>query len=166
MPKIKPSATMHQIPRTCMWSHKSLVLDLLIKIEFLIPLIKTVWTACSNSFESNILLFFHVVDFRWNQQEREHYEYLVVEGKIVHKQSGFFLDTIKGKPGAKWIFVMSTSKKLYAGPVSPEINTGITCCNFFHFQFFHSGLDPETLITSRKRKECFIIPALLLVVLL
>jgi hypothetical protein len=44
-------------------------------------------------------------------QEREHYEYIVEEGKIVHKQSGEFLDTTKGK----WIFVMSTSKRLYSG---------------------------------------------------
>lgn len=50
------------------------------------------------------------------QQEREQYEYVVVEGKIVHQQTGKFLDT-NGVPGAKWIFVMSTSKRLYAGEV-------------------------------------------------
>ncbi|KAK1404735.1 IQ domain-containing protein IQM3-like [Heracleum sosnowskyi] len=48
-------------------------------------------------------------------QEREHYEYVVVEGKIVHRQTGNFLDTNKGLPGEKWIFVMSTWKRLYAG---------------------------------------------------
>ncbi|KAL3585886.1 hypothetical protein D5086_012753 [Populus alba] len=45
-------------------------------------------------------------------QEREHYEYIISEGKIIHKQTGDLLDTT---PGAKWIFVMSTSKRLYAG---------------------------------------------------
>ncbi|KAM7531614.1 hypothetical protein LguiB_035024 [Lonicera macranthoides] len=45
-------------------------------------------------------------------QEREHYEYIVEEGKIVHKQTRDLLDTNKG---GKWIFVMSTSKTLYAG---------------------------------------------------
>lgn len=40
----------------------------------------------------------------------------MVEGKIVHQQTGNFLDT-NGVPGAKWIFVMSTSKRLYAGEV-------------------------------------------------
>ncbi|KAJ9537024.1 hypothetical protein OSB04_029757 [Centaurea solstitialis] len=45
-------------------------------------------------------------------QEREHYEYIIDEGKIVHSQTGFHLNT---NNGAKWIFVMSTSKQLYAG---------------------------------------------------
>ncbi|XP_061963119.1 IQ domain-containing protein IQM3-like [Populus nigra] len=45
-------------------------------------------------------------------QEREHYEYIISEGKIIHKQTGDLLDTTQG---AKWIFVMSTSKRLYAG---------------------------------------------------
>lgn len=48
-------------------------------------------------------------------QERENYEYIVVDGKIVHKQSGNFLDTKRGSKGTKWIFVMSTLKRLYAG---------------------------------------------------
>ncbi|KAJ9695149.1 hypothetical protein PVL29_010578 [Vitis rotundifolia] len=46
---------------------------------------------------------------------RERYEYILEEGKIVHKQTGDLLDTSNGLQGAKWIFVMSTSKKLYAG---------------------------------------------------
>ncbi|KAJ4705169.1 IQ domain-containing protein [Melia azedarach] len=45
-------------------------------------------------------------------QEREHYEYIVVDGKIIHKQTGDLLDTQQGN---KYIFVMSTLKKLYAG---------------------------------------------------
>nr|KJB15074.1 hypothetical protein B456_002G158900 [Gossypium raimondii] len=48
-------------------------------------------------------------------QEREHYEYIVVEGKIIHKQTRNVLDTFQGSKEVKWIFVMSTSKKLYAG---------------------------------------------------
>uniref|UniRef100_M1CQ70 Calmodulin binding protein n=1 Tax=Solanum tuberosum TaxID=4113 RepID=M1CQ70_SOLTU len=51
-------------------------------------------------------------------QEREHYEYVVAEGKILHSLTGNHLDTTNGLPGAKWIFVMSTSKRLYAGEVS------------------------------------------------
>ncbi|KAL5669579.1 hypothetical protein ACJX0J_021800, partial [Zea mays] len=47
-------------------------------------------------------------------QEREHYEYIISEGKVIHKQSGEPLDTRRPK-GTKWIFVMSTAKKLYAG---------------------------------------------------
>lgn len=52
------------------------------------------------------------------QQERENYEFIVVEGKIIHKQTRNVLDTSKGLKEGKWIFVMSTSKKLYAGAVS------------------------------------------------
>ncbi|CAK7343406.1 unnamed protein product [Dovyalis caffra] len=48
-------------------------------------------------------------------QEREHFEYVIFEGKITHKQTGNSLDTSKGTQKAKWIFVMSTSKRLYAG---------------------------------------------------
>ncbi|KAK6290121.1 hypothetical protein POUND7_001662 [Theobroma cacao] len=48
-------------------------------------------------------------------QERENYEFIVVEGKIIHKQTRNVLDTSKGLKEGKWIFVMSTSKKLYAG---------------------------------------------------
>ncbi|KAK8514756.1 hypothetical protein V6N13_103089 [Hibiscus sabdariffa] len=48
-------------------------------------------------------------------QERVNYEYIVVEGKIIHKLTGNELDTIEGLKEGKWIFVMSTSKKLYAG---------------------------------------------------
>ncbi|KAL6641890.1 hypothetical protein ACP70R_020071 [Stipagrostis hirtigluma subsp. patula] len=48
-------------------------------------------------------------------QERELYEYVIKEGKIIHKQSGEPLDTSQGPEEAKWIFVMSTAKRFYAG---------------------------------------------------
>ncbi|KAL5206732.1 hypothetical protein ABZP36_034941 [Zizania latifolia] len=48
-------------------------------------------------------------------QEREDYEYTITEGKIIHKHSGEPLDTRQGPKGTKWIFVMSTTKRLYAG---------------------------------------------------
>ncbi|GMH09941.1 hypothetical protein Nepgr_011782 [Nepenthes gracilis] len=48
-------------------------------------------------------------------QEREHYEYVVTEGKIIHKLTGVLLNTNGVLENAKWIFVMSTCKKLYAG---------------------------------------------------
>lgn len=51
------------------------------------------------------------------QQERKLYEYVLADGKIVHKQTVEPLDTTKGPKGAKWIFVMSTSRRLYAGVV-------------------------------------------------
>lgn len=43
---------------------------------------------------------------------------MIIEGKIVHKLTGQFLHTMHGLEGTKWIFVMSTFKKLYAGLVS------------------------------------------------
>ncbi|VFQ88054.1 unnamed protein product [Cuscuta campestris] len=64
-------------------------------------------------------------------QERDHYEYVVVEGKVVNHQTGKLLDTTKGSPGVKWIFVMSTTKKLYAG----EKKKGI----FHHSSFLAGG---------------------------
>ncbi|KAL3532068.1 hypothetical protein ACH5RR_005589 [Cinchona calisaya] len=65
-------------------------------------------------------------------QEREHYEYLVTEGKILHKQTEKPLDTMKGSAGAKWIFVMSTFQRLYAG----EKKKG----TFHHSSFLAGGV--------------------------
>ncbi|XP_052884834.1 IQ domain-containing protein IQM3-like isoform X2 [Gossypium arboreum] len=65
-------------------------------------------------------------------QEREHYEYIVVEGKIIHKQTRNVLDTFQGSKEVKWIFVMSTSKKLYAG----EKKKGM----FHHSSFLAGGV--------------------------
>lgn len=48
-------------------------------------------------------------------KEREHYEVIVEDGKLVYKQSGQPVDTSKGPKGCKWIFVLSTSKMLYVG---------------------------------------------------
>ncbi|KAF3630645.1 putative beta-fructofuranosidase, insoluble isoenzyme 1-like [Capsicum annuum] len=64
-------------------------------------------------------------------QEREHYEFIVAEGKIVHDKTGNLLDTTEGLPGAKWIFVMSTSRRLYAG----EKKKGM----FHHSSFLAGG---------------------------
>ncbi|RRT82037.1 hypothetical protein B296_00011767 [Ensete ventricosum] len=52
------------------------------------------------------------------QQERDQYEYVPLDGKIVHKLSGVVLDTTSGTKETKWIFVMSTSRRLYAGQVN------------------------------------------------
>ncbi|KAG8376687.1 hypothetical protein BUALT_Bualt09G0089800 [Buddleja alternifolia] len=64
-------------------------------------------------------------------QEREHYEFVAVHGKILHKLTGEPLDTNKGSPGSKMIFVMSTSKCLYAG----EKKKGL----FHHSSFLAGG---------------------------
>ncbi|KAH9327364.1 hypothetical protein KI387_007542, partial [Taxus chinensis] len=45
-------------------------------------------------------------------KEREQYEVIVEDGKFVDKYSGHLVDTSKG---SKWIFVLSTSRKLYVG---------------------------------------------------
>ncbi|KAI7758064.1 hypothetical protein M8C21_017370 [Ambrosia artemisiifolia] len=44
--------------------------------------------------------------------ERESYEVIVENGKLVFQQSGLPLETIEG---SKWIFVLSTSRNLYVG---------------------------------------------------
>ncbi|KAH9311277.1 hypothetical protein KI387_026312, partial [Taxus chinensis] len=48
-------------------------------------------------------------------KEREQYEFIPQNGKLIYKQSGQLIDTSNGSEGSKWIFVMSTSKKLYVG---------------------------------------------------
>ncbi|GFY98470.1 calmodulin-binding family protein [Actinidia rufa] len=45
-------------------------------------------------------------------KERETYEVVVQNGKLVYKQSGYFVETTEG---SKWIFVLSTSRTLYVG---------------------------------------------------
>lgn len=44
--------------------------------------------------------------------ERESYEVIVENGKLVFRQSGLLLETVEG---SKWIFVLSTSRNLYVG---------------------------------------------------
>ncbi|XP_074566657.1 IQ domain-containing protein IQM3-like [Curcuma longa] len=65
-------------------------------------------------------------------QEREHYEYVPLDGKIVHRQTGVLLDTTSAAKGGKWIFVMSTSSKLYAGQKKKGI--------FHHSSFLAGGV--------------------------
>ncbi|KAK6944011.1 hypothetical protein RJ641_025113 [Dillenia turbinata] len=64
-------------------------------------------------------------------QERDHYEYTVDQGTIIHKQTGNLLDTKNGSQGAKYIFVMSTLKKFYVG----EKKKGV----FHHSSFLAGG---------------------------
>ncbi|KAG6499691.1 hypothetical protein ZIOFF_039482 [Zingiber officinale] len=65
-------------------------------------------------------------------QERKQYKYEPVDGKIVHKLSGELLDTTQGgNKEAKWIFVMSTSRKLYAGQKKKGV--------FHHSSFLAGG---------------------------
>ncbi|XP_026449296.1 IQ domain-containing protein IQM1-like [Papaver somniferum] len=45
-------------------------------------------------------------------KEREVYEVIVEDGKLVYKQGGECVDTVEG---FKWIFVLSTSRSLYVG---------------------------------------------------
>ncbi|XP_071700823.1 IQ domain-containing protein IQM3-like [Rutidosis leptorrhynchoides] len=62
-------------------------------------------------------------------QEREHYEYIIVEGKFVHRQTQLPLDTNNGE---KWIFVTSACNRLYAG----EKKKG----RFHHSSFLAGGV--------------------------
>ncbi|PIN22967.1 hypothetical protein CDL12_04319 [Handroanthus impetiginosus] len=45
-------------------------------------------------------------------KERESYEVVVENGKLVYKESGNLVDTVEG---SKWIFVLSTTRTLYVG---------------------------------------------------
>ncbi|WOK99917.1 IQ domain-containing protein IQM1-like [Canna indica] len=48
-------------------------------------------------------------------KERKAYEVSIEDGKLMYKQSRCLLDSFEGPKDAKWIFVLSTSKKLYVG---------------------------------------------------
>ncbi|KAK1282145.1 hypothetical protein QJS10_CPB22g01234 [Acorus calamus] len=49
-------------------------------------------------------------------KEREVYEVIVEDGKLIYKQTGELMDTTsQSQKQSKWIFVLSTSKKLYVG---------------------------------------------------
>ncbi|KAF5768598.1 hypothetical protein HanRHA438_Chr14g0648721 [Helianthus annuus] len=47
--------------------------------------------------------------------ERQAYEVVIKDGKLLYKQTGEYIDTTGELKGAKWIFVLSTSKILYVG---------------------------------------------------
>ncbi|GKU98340.1 hypothetical protein SLEP1_g11355 [Rubroshorea leprosula] len=75
-------------------------------------------------------------------QERENYEYDIIEGKIIHKQTRDLLDTSNGSKGGKWIFVLSTSRELYAGQKKKGM--------FHHSSFLAGG---ATLAAGRLEAE-------------
>ncbi|KAI9170111.1 hypothetical protein LWI28_022770 [Acer negundo] len=78
---------------------------------------------------------------RMLQKERENYEYIIVDGKFIHKQTGDLFDTKKGLAGAKWIFVVSTSKNPYAG---------VKTRTFHHSSFLAGG---ATIAAGRLEAE-------------
>jgi hypothetical protein len=53
------------------------------------------------------------------QKEREIYEVVVEDGKMMYRLSRKIVDTIEGPRNAKWIFVLSTTRILYIGTVCP-----------------------------------------------
>lgn len=64
-----------------------------------------------------------VCNFLTLQKEREAYEVIVDDGKLVYKNSGMLLET---REGSKWIFVLSTYRALYVGQVHIKLM-------FFHY---------------------------------
>ncbi|KAG0492713.1 hypothetical protein HPP92_006111 [Vanilla planifolia] len=48
-------------------------------------------------------------------KERKPYKAIVEDGKLVYKMSRVVIDTTGGSKDAKWIFVLSTTRKLYVG---------------------------------------------------
>jgi hypothetical protein len=52
------------------------------------------------------------------QKEREAYEVIVRDGKLMYKLSRQIVDTAGRDKGIKWIFVLSTCKNLYIGQAS------------------------------------------------
>lgn len=69
-------------------------------------------------------LTIHCTVFTTLQKEREAYEVIVENGKLVYKQSGMPVNTTEG---CKWIFVLSTSRALYVGKVHIISMLGTNC---------------------------------------
>ncbi|PKA52449.1 hypothetical protein AXF42_Ash020410 [Apostasia shenzhenica] len=82
-------------------------------------------------------------------QEREHYEYVPVDGRIVHKRTNEALDTTNACEGEKWIFVMSPSRRLYAGVKKKGV--------FHHSSFLAGG---TTIAAGRLTAENGLIKAI------
>lgn len=57
-------------------------------------------------------LLFPFLCLSLHQKERQSYEVIVKNGKLVYRESGIFVDTVEG---SKWIFVLSASWILYIG---------------------------------------------------
>lgn len=73
---------------------------------------KHIFLCTLHRFFCVILLRFAFIHFA--QNEREAYEVIIDDGKLVYKKSGMFVNTCDG---SKWIFVLSTSRALYVGQV-------------------------------------------------
>jgi hypothetical protein len=52
------------------------------------------------------------------QKERESYEVIVEDKRLMYKLSRQIVDTAGSATGTKWIFVLSTCEKLYIGQVN------------------------------------------------
>lgn len=69
--------------------------------------------------------------FFYEQTEREEYEVVIEDSKLIYKKSGIVLDTKEGPPDTKWIFVLSVSKIMYVGMKKKG--------NFQHSSFLAGG---------------------------
>ncbi|KAL8120004.1 IQ domain-containing protein IQM1-like [Apium graveolens] len=78
--------------------------------------------------------------------ERETYEVIVEDGKLLYRQSGLFVDTIEG---SKWIFVLSTFRKLYVGKKKKGV--------FQHSSFLSGG---ATMAAGRLVAHCGVLEAI------
>ena len=84
--------------------------------------------------------FFFLFLNLWDQKERERYEYIVVDGKLINRLSGEVLNTqTEGGWEAGMLFVISTCKRLYVGEVRKF---------YFILIFQHNFEDPNVLSFS------------------
>ncbi|RRT67186.1 hypothetical protein B296_00025298 [Ensete ventricosum] len=99
-----------------------------------------------------LLAFFTVLDLlREDSQKRGHYEYVLMDGKVVHRHSGVLLDTTSATKRAKWIFVMSTTKVLYAGQVGGMKLRGFPCIHILPIEITVAEPSAGTLRVEYKR---------------
>ena len=79
-------------------------------------------------------------------KERENYEVIPQNGKLIYKKSGELIDTTEGCQESGWIFVMSISKELYVGKVfniewiNQQFCNGILTSNIRSSLYFINGI--------------------------
>lgn len=114
LPSIKAPTTVHQVPWPSKYKRRG---EVNILRKFLL---------------NDYLLFIWLL----LQKEREAYEVIIEEGKLMYKQSQQLIDTSEGLKSDKWIFVLSTSKSLYVGKVRFHLFSFFLCLIFFSYKVY------------------------------
>lgn len=84
------------------------------------------------------------------QKEREFYEVVIENKKLLYKMSRKIVDTSEGPKNSKWIFVLSTTRVLYIGTVpflsiKQLVNIGICHLSIVHIQYMNHNSETSPI---------------------